>query len=714
MKNNVNRKNINVDKKNVIPLWNFKQEDDTILKLALYKETIPFDITGQTIVLGAKRPNNTVIEQTDGFTISGNEIDITLKNNILAVNGLVELDLQITDVNGKLTTASFFIIVAKKVLGENNLNASNDISAINKVVNDLKSKEEQVNKVVNDIKPKADKLMNDIKSDYNSLQKIIIDENQAANLQDQINKSNEQLDSIATVIDFAKLESETWDEAINRLILEGNKILFLNHEYELYDTIILRNNTILELNDNTILTRKHGNNMFQTCYTNEVTEYNGVSNIIIRGGTLNHNGELSYNITMSLFHAKNILLENVTFKDISDHAIDLMGCNNVYINKCKFLGQLIKSGKEYKEAIQLDVCYAGASGYDENITPVNSKCYDGTPSTNIRIDNCIFDGSDKYPPILNAIGQHVQVKSNNKISNIKILNNTFNGDGRKDIYGNAIKLVQMEDVIIENNIINNYNRGIQVSIMPNMYDLDGTSVELNSSLVGCENIRICKNTINMPLITSPSRPIFIQTSSSLDQNNFRHKNIIIENNTINNKSEIENIFIGTLSLGKVSNNIIDGGTKGIYINANNDNVVTFNNTINNVSVTEIEIINEYENGNGRCELSFNKSIVIKNIDFAAGVTNYSSSQYITYSKNNGIVTLEGACTHEKYSGSNILLFTLPVGYRPLQDQSFLTIASGNGAMNRILVKKDGRVILQYTNSTGSTPFTCVGGISFLT
>lgn len=539
----------------------------------------------------------------------------------------------------------------------------------------------------------------------------------AANLnkiENGIVELNEQLDKIATVIDFAKLESETWDEAINRLILEGNKILFLNHEYELYDTIILRNNTILELNDNTILTRKHENNMFQTCYTNEVTEYNGVSNIIIRGGTLNHNGELSYYITMSLFHAKNILLENVTFKDISNHAIDLIGCNNVYINKCKFLGQLIKSGKEYKEAIQLDVCYAGASGYDENITPVNSKCYDGTPSTNIRIDNCIFDGSDKYPPILNAIGQHAQVKLNNKISNIKILNNTFNGNGRKDIYGNAIKLVQMEDVIIENNIINNYNRGIQVSIMPNMYDLDSTSIELHSGLVGCENIRICKNTINMPLITSPSRPIFIQTSSSLDQDNFRHKNIIIENNTINNKSEIENIFIGTLSLGKVSNNIIDGGTKGIYISANNDNVVTFNNTINNVSVTEIEIINEYENGNGRCELSFNKSIVIKNIDFAVGVTNYSSSQYITYSKNNGIVTLEGACTHEKYSDSDILLFTLPVGYRPLQDQSFITIASGNGAMNRILVKKDGRVILQYTNSTGSTPFTCVGGISFLT
>lgn len=523
-----------------------------------------------------------------------------------------------------------------------------------------------------------------------------------------------QLDNIATIIDFAKKENETWDVTINRLIENGNKIKFLNHEYELYDTIILRDNTILELHADSILTRKHENNMFQTYYTNEVTEYNGVSNIIIRGGTLNHNGELSYYITMSLFHSKNILLENVTFKDISNHAIDLIGCNNVCIRKCKFLGQLIKSGKEYKEAIQLDVCYAGASGYDENITPSHSKCYDGTPSKNITIDSCIFDGSEKYPPILNAIGQHAQIKLNNKISNIKILNNTFNGNGRKDIYGNAIKLVQMKDVIIENNIINNYNRGIQVSIMPNMYDLAGTSIELEANLIGCENIKICKNTINMPLMTSPSRPIFVQTSSTLNQDDFRHKNVIIENNTINNENEVESIFIGTLSVGKVLNNTINGGTKGIYVSGNNENVVTFNNTINNVIETEIEIINEYKNGNGRCELSFNKSVVIKDINFADGVTNYSSSRYITYSKNNGVVTLEGACTHKMYSGSEILLFTLPVGFRPLQTQSFLTVASGESATNRILVKTSGEVILQYTNSTGSTPFTCVGGISFLT
>ena len=249
MKNNVNRKNINVDKQNIIPLWNFKQEDDAILKLALYKGAIPFDITGQTIVLGAKRPNNTVVEQTDGFTINGNEIDIALKNNILAVNGSVELDLQITDVNGKLTSASFFITVSKKVLGENNLNASNDISAINQLVADLQAKTEEVNNAISTIEPKADKLMNDIKSDYNSLQKIIIDENQAANLQGQITDLGSQLETKTTNIISTKAFS-TLQQTINKATELGINKVYVDRDFD--EEITLYSNIELFSNGNTI------------------------------------------------------------------------------------------------------------------------------------------------------------------------------------------------------------------------------------------------------------------------------------------------------------------------------------------------------------------------------------------------------------------------------------------------------------------------------
>lgn len=194
MKNENIRKIINVDKTNYVPIYTFKQEDDGLLKLALYKNSTEFDITGQTVKMGAKRPNNSIVELTDGFKINKNELDITLKNNILAVPGTVECDLEIIDASGKMTTASFYLSVSQKMTGENNLNASNDISAINKLVEDIKKKGKDIDTVINDVKPKSDKLMSDIKKDYDSLHKIIIDENQAANLQDQVNQTNAHLE----------------------------------------------------------------------------------------------------------------------------------------------------------------------------------------------------------------------------------------------------------------------------------------------------------------------------------------------------------------------------------------------------------------------------------------------------------------------------------------------------------------------------------------
>ena len=213
MKNESTRKKINVDKPNYSSIWAYKQEDDGVLKLALFKDSTPLDITGQTIKLGAKRPNNSIIELTEGFKINNNELDIKLKNNILAVPGIVECDLEITDEVGRMTTASFYLTINKKITGEDNLNASNDISAINKIVEEVlaKGKEldsnikvlvEQANKKITAIDTALNQKLNEMQADYNSLQKIIIDENQAANLQNQVNKTNAQLDTKAKKVDL--------------------------------------------------------------------------------------------------------------------------------------------------------------------------------------------------------------------------------------------------------------------------------------------------------------------------------------------------------------------------------------------------------------------------------------------------------------------------------------------------------------------------------
>ena len=218
MQNTTIRKTINVDKPNRIPIVNFKQEDDAVLLLSLYRNSIELDLTGQTIKLGVKRANNSIVELTDGFLVDKNNIDITLKNNILAIPGIAECDLELIDSKGKMTTASFLIAVNKKVLGTNNIEASNDISAINKIVAEVlaKGKEldgnikvvvEEANKKITAIDTALNKKLNEMQADYNSLQRIIIDENQAANLQNQVNETNAQLETKANEVDLINYET---------------------------------------------------------------------------------------------------------------------------------------------------------------------------------------------------------------------------------------------------------------------------------------------------------------------------------------------------------------------------------------------------------------------------------------------------------------------------------------------------------------------------
>ena len=168
MKNESIRKVINVDKPNYAPLFEFKELDNVVLKLSLFKDSIEFDITGQTVKLGAKTSKG-LKEQTEGFTINRNNLDIDIKNSIL-IPGEVEIDLELKDASGAMTTASFFIIVKSKVLNDKAVEGTNEFDTFTKT---------------------AAK----IEEDYKGLRRIIIDENQAANLQDQVNQTNAHLET---------------------------------------------------------------------------------------------------------------------------------------------------------------------------------------------------------------------------------------------------------------------------------------------------------------------------------------------------------------------------------------------------------------------------------------------------------------------------------------------------------------------------------------
>lgn len=198
MKDKIKSTEINVNKENIIPIADVKQESQCVLTLELYKDNVAFDITGQTVKLGAKTADGNVQLQESGFTINKNILTVDLKSSINSVVGLLEIDLTFTDSTGIMTTSSFYLNVIKKTLGKDNIIASNQLEAVKVLIEDLKTK--------------GNNTIADIKKDYDSLKKVIIDNNVAANLQVQINGNKQQLVENTNRIEQLEDLTPVWQE----------------------------------------------------------------------------------------------------------------------------------------------------------------------------------------------------------------------------------------------------------------------------------------------------------------------------------------------------------------------------------------------------------------------------------------------------------------------------------------------------------------------
>lgn len=217
---------LNIDKDSSSIVATFTQEDDAVMEFKLFKDGQEIVLKDQTISLGAERKDGAVIEQDDGFLIKENNVlNITLKKNIIQVVGVVKIQLYLKDKSGEMASNTFNIRVNKKLLGAENVEATNDIKVLNTLVLELKN---NTNKLIDDTKAKADKLLSglqetgdnlsdtvkaktnkiiedtkaevdNIKKDYEGLKKVVIDENIGIKLQNDVTelqnglKSNQSL-----------------------------------------------------------------------------------------------------------------------------------------------------------------------------------------------------------------------------------------------------------------------------------------------------------------------------------------------------------------------------------------------------------------------------------------------------------------------------------------------------------------------------------------
>lgn len=121
---------VNLGKATFTPMANVKQLDDIILELDIYSNSVPLDITQQTISLYAKRSNKTTVEQLDNITKDTTRVTINVKNSCFAILGITEMELRLVDDTGSISTSTFYITVDASLSSEESINAKNEIAIL--------------------------------------------------------------------------------------------------------------------------------------------------------------------------------------------------------------------------------------------------------------------------------------------------------------------------------------------------------------------------------------------------------------------------------------------------------------------------------------------------------------------------------------------------------------------------------------------------------
>ena len=335
------------------------------------------------------------------------------------------------------------------------------------------------------------------------------------------------------------------DLKINNLYINDGTYLIDRRMYIPDDTNII-------MSRNTKLLRGHNGGFFDNGDpNNNVGGYNGKSNIKIVGGTLDNNYENieTYPTTqinmIALRHANNITIENVTFRNsITVHCIDVNGTNNLKVKECTFEGYVNLTGATNKEALQLSEYVTG--GIDGGI-------FDGTPTQNVTVENCVFKKSDILEGHLVAIGNHITAHNvfNN---NIVIKNNKFYDCNI------GVRMWKWNNVVVKNNIFNNIDEGVRITSISSTYDsannIDGTPS--NTSQAG-RDIVIKNNTITN--FTDAGIGSYGATGSNIAY----VKNITIENNNIGSGGQ--GIIVELNDKCSISKNNIDSCYRGISYKA---------------------------------------------------------------------------------------------------------------------------------------------------
>ena len=361
-------------------------------------------------------------------------------------------------------------------------------------------------------------------SDYSAVSNEILETNKRIDIIDE----NRLKRIYGAKIDGVTDDSDALQKAIDMESVTSSTIYIPDGVLVVEKPLILKSNTHIKMSNGATILKKHTADYFAITETSDSTRgYDGSSNIVIDGGKIKFDGVASSSNGIVLFHANDVVINNVEFENASTHAVDICGSKNVKITNCNFNGYIVSNNVVYRETIQVDCASYGGCPYFD----VNDGRYDLTPNDTILISNCCCNSSKDAPAPLNFIGQHAQYTLPKKHNNICIKDNILKGSSStyKNIghNGSAIRLMQTDSFEICGNIISGFNRGITLPIYDSVSDANGNEVrDGNNPVTKADGwCGFTHGIISENIITTNSAYVFPGISLHISSNTLKTNNV---------------------------------------------------------------------------------------------------------------------------------------------------------------------------------------------
>lgn len=398
----------------------------------------------------------------------------------------------------------------------------------------------------------------------------------------------------------------------------GTTVVYIpSGTYNISKTLTVYSNTKIVMDSGTVLKQGTSNVvLIATDFSAQKGSYSLASNITVSGGTLDggntsadHKGTL-----MHFFHSRNITLQNVTVANAaSRHAVVLGGIDTANILGCTFrncnrstLSGLQTYVKYLAEVLHIDCI-------DKYGVSEGTKPFDGTVSTNITVQNCLFQGvysgcgghySD-YPQRGNGFTVKNCTFSDVKYTAIDAMNyNNINISGNKSSGGRYfMEVFNCTGTVSGNSCGNTFDNMLSIRSWPGCSQSgsltisnntfgnnEGYGIELRttttSDLHKYVTIRQGVNITNVII-----RNNTFGTSKLGGARVYSADNITVSGNTFGAVSSGEGIYLSDVRTASVTGNTIKkASSDGIKVSGASTNIVLASNTIGTASGKGINIL----------------------------------------------------------------------------------------------------------------------------